>query len=225
MRLDLHCHSKYSNDAALSPAHIARIAKQKNLVVAITDHNTAGAWKEYSLACKELKVPFVLGQEQKVFFDGRLAGELLFYFLNEEIKSHDALVAIDEAREQQAFVSVAHPFEAIRTFHSGKFFGLEEIAKKLDAVEVYNSRCLWAHPNSLASDFAAKKLLGITAGSDAHFAEEIGNAFVELEADSLEFARKLLKKRACTVQGKISPFFVHVKTQLVKRGFLEKETD
>lgn len=225
MILDLHCHSKYSKDAITSPRRIAEIAKQKGLVVALTDHNNARGWSDYKKACKSLGVDFVLGQEQKVFWQGKFAGELLFLFLNGEIKSHDVLESIDEARAQQAFVSVAHPFESVRRTHFGKFLNLDEIVSKIDAIEVYNSRCLVELPNKKAKQFAEQNSLGITAGSDAHFAKEIGNAFVELQASSLEQARSMLKKGKATVHGKLANPIVHFETQLAKFGLIKKETD
>ncbi len=220
MLLDLHCHSKYSPCAISSPRHIAEIARQKGIVVALTDHNTTAGWKDYESNCKRFGIDYILGQEQKVFWENIFAGELLFLFLNEEIKSKQVFEAIDEARAQGALVSVAHPF---RKIPNGKFFGIEKILGKIDAVEVFNARCVSNKPNSLASDFAEKHSLGMTAGSDAHFPGEIGKALVETETDSLEEARKLVEKAKIIVHGKLLNPLVHLKANLAKRGLIKKE--
>ncbi len=225
MLLDLHCHSKYSKDAVTSPKHIAEIAKQKGIVVALTDHNNALSHKAYADACKQLKIPFVLGQEQKVYWGNKFAGELLFYFLNEEIKSRGVLEAIDEARSQGALVSVAHPFDPFRGLLNGKFKNIEKISGKVDAVEAFNSRCFTRAPNNAAKKFALKHSLGMTAGSDAHFPSEIGNALVEVPAASLEEARALIAAGKVKIHGKVSGPLVHLATWLARSGLLKKESD
>ena len=222
MLLDLHCHSRYSEDAVSSPAHIAAIAKRKGIVVALTDHNNANGWRSYEGACRKIGIGFILGQEQKVFWENSYSGELLFLFLNEEIKEKTVFGAIDEARAQGALVSVSHPFRGIP---NGKFSGLEKIAGKVDAIEVFNARCVHARPNNLAMEFAENHSLGKTAGSDSHFPDEIGRAVVEARADSLEGARKLIAKGKLSVRGSLLNPIVHIKANFVKRGWIKKETD
>ena len=40
MNIDCHVHSMYSKDALSKPKSIARAAKEHNIVIALTDHNT-----------------------------------------------------------------------------------------------------------------------------------------------------------------------------------------
>jgi len=56
---------------------------------------------------------------------------------------------------------------------------MDRIAPQIDVVEVFNARNLISS-SELARAFAEKHQLPGTAGSDAHAAYEIGNAWVEM---------------------------------------------
>jgi len=51
----------------------------------------------------------------------------------------------------------------------------------VDAIEVYNSRCMFPGFNRAAKKFAEQHNLAVTVGSDAHAAFEVGRSFLELE--------------------------------------------
>jgi len=62
MYCDLHIHSHYS-DGSYSPAKIVAVAKKKNLVVALTDHNTIDGLPEFIHAAMQYNVTVVPGIE------------------------------------------------------------------------------------------------------------------------------------------------------------------
>ena len=66
-----------------------------------------------------------------------------------------------------------------------------------DALEVFNSRCLLQKCNKMALELARKIGTGITAGSDAHFAREIGRAGIITDSDDL---------RSAIIQGQVGVF-------------------
>ena len=83
-----------------------KLAKQKKLGIAITDHNTCKAWGELKSLAKQYGVPLILGEEIKVFDKGRIIGEILGYFMNHEVEPGHYLEVIDALHAQDAFVSV-----------------------------------------------------------------------------------------------------------------------
>ncbi len=216
MKIDCHIHSFRSGDAINRPKTIIHLAKKKDVDVAITDHNSIRSWKEMTALGRTGKVKVVLGEEIKVFKGQKCVGEILGLFMNDFVKPGNYLEVIDSLREQDALISVAHPFDFLR--HD--FSLIKKEFKKVDCIETFNSRSYSDSFNAKAKAFAEFHSIPQTAGSDAHFPEEIGNAFVEIpKADSLEQARKMLKKGKGISQGKKSSLMVHVKTFFAKKGF------
>lgn len=62
MRCDLHTHSIFS-DGSCTPTEIVKQAKQKNLVVALTDHNTVSGLPEFMSSAEKYGVTAVGGVE------------------------------------------------------------------------------------------------------------------------------------------------------------------
>jgi predicted metal-dependent phosphoesterase TrpH len=76
-------------------------------------------------------------------------GELLAAFVTEEIPARlSPLETIHRLRAQGAFISVSHPFDGHRGW---QLEALLEIAPLVDAVEVFNARCIFARDNQLAA--------------------------------------------------------------------------
>ncbi|MFH1225327.1 MAG: PHP domain-containing protein [Candidatus Diapherotrites archaeon] len=216
MRLDMHVHSKYSHDALTKPETLVARAKKLGIGFALTDHNTGKGWELCERLAQEQGVPFIRGEEINVYHEGRFCGELMGLFMNAPVRKREYADVIDELHAQGALVSVPHPFDTFRA----PFEFLGQCSARIDLVEVLNSRVQNQEFNSAALEFArAHKMPGI-AGSDAHTPEELGNAYVALEASSLEEARRLLVRGKCTCHGKPSGFFVHVQTWLRKRGMM-----
>ncbi|MEM4700286.1 MAG: PHP domain-containing protein, partial [Candidatus Nezhaarchaeales archaeon] len=175
-RLDLHVHSVYSVDARLRPEDIIKEALKRGLDgVAVTDHGTVKG----GLAVRRLSPPGFIaipGVEAKTS-----RGELLILFIEEEVRSRDPLEVIDEAREAGGLVVLPHPFDWMR---GSKLEGLEELVEKVDAIEVFNSRCPLLRLNIRAQRLAKSLNKPSTAGSDAHFSMEVGKAWTVVEANS-----------------------------------------
>lgn len=188
MKYDLHIHSKYSSDGTLSPEEIVKIAIKKGLDgVAITDHNTIqGGLKAKEYETKNFKV--IVGSE--IMTD---RGEIIGLFLEEEIgKSRNFRDAIIDIKDQNGIVIVPHPFDKLR---HGSLLPTDDDAKPIDCIEGFNSRCVFKRYNDNASEFAKRHNLVIAAGSDAHFANEIGNAGIIADNEDIRdaFAKKQLK--------------------------------
>ena len=108
-------------------------------------------------------------------------GEILAAFLTEEVPPGlSPQETIRRLKDQGAFLSVSHPFDRWRS-GGWQEADLLEILPEVDAVEVYNSRCMNPRFNQEARAFAEKHGLAGTVGSDAHAAVELGRSLMLLE--------------------------------------------
>ncbi len=212
MKFDLHLHSMYSHDALTKPSSIVSEAKKKGIVPALTDHNTCKGWDELSHWAKEETVEVILGEEISCYNNGKFCGELVGLFMKHWVAPGEYWEVVQGIKKQGALLMVPHPFDIIRS----RFSLLEKIIDKVDLFEVYNSRTYFNHFNKKALKFAQENDLPMVAGSDAHTPEEIGNAFVEVEADSLEGAKHQLIAGHTKIFGEKATLADHFQTQLAK---------
>ncbi len=218
MNIDLHLHSNYSDDAIIRPETVLKIAKEKDLNIAITDHNTTKAWPLFKTLSKKFQTEVILGEEVTVFKGKRVMGHFIGLFMQEEIKSREYLDVIDEIHSQDALLMVAHPFDSFRT----PCKCLDEIIKEIDLIEAFNARSYLNKFNIMAEEFALKNNLARIAASDAHTPGEIGSAYTFVRADNLEEARGELVKGNTQVFGKKSGLMPHILTQLAQLNLIRE---
>ncbi len=168
MKFETHCHSHYSPDSLNKIEDLIATAKAKKIDrLTITDHNTITG----ALRAKELDPQLIIVGEEIL----TTKGELLAFFVSREIPAGlTPLAAIEILREQDAFISVSHPFDRLR--HGWDLVDLVEIAPLIDAIEVFNARSFTRGVNEKALKFAQSYKLAGTAGSDAHTLKEVGQA-------------------------------------------------
>ncbi len=165
-RYDLHIHSKYSRCSNLRLKTILKIAKKRKLDgIAISDHDTMKG----SLLIRRLNKDkeFEIVPAEEIMTDN---GEILAYYIQEEIKPGSFEDVIDKIREQDGLVVIAHPYAYLRRLRLRK-----KITKKIDGVEGFNGRMVISYLNKKACLLAKRLNVAITGGSDAHFFFEIGN--------------------------------------------------
>ncbi|MGZ7134652.1 MAG: PHP domain-containing protein [Methanobacterium sp.] len=204
MKYDLHTHSKYSVDGFLSPEKIVHVARKRGLSgIAVTDHDTIkGGLETKKFETDDFKV--TIGSEVLTS-----KGEIIGLFLNGEIKSRDYYDVIDEINAQDGIIVVPHPFDLFRKSASLT----EEDYKLINSIEIFNSRCVKNEYNLKAKLFARENNYGVTGGSDAHFANEIGNAGVIIKNDDI---RESILKNDLKVYGRRSTPLNHVLTKILK---------
>lgn len=202
--LDLHVHTNFSFDSLLSPRQAIASAKKAGLNgIAITDHGTiAGV-----LAARELNHDkdflVVIGAEIDTE-DGQLIG----LFLQREIQSKDSLEVVQEIREQGGIVVLPHPCHGHRA--------IDRLLPLVDALEVFNARCT-SGENLKAQELREIHNLPAVAGSDAHWAVEIGLGCYETETTDEEALRQaILSGKGRVIDGNIAPRWVVPLSQLVK---------
>jgi predicted metal-dependent phosphoesterase TrpH len=172
--VEFHCHTIYSKDSLTRPAELVKTCRRKGIDrVVITDHNTiAGARAAQALDPERV----IVGEEIMT-----TRGEILAAFVREEVpKGLTPQETIHRLRDQGAFISVSHPFDRWR---SGGWLepDLLEILSEVDAIEVYNSRCMLPRFNREARRFAELHHLAGTVGSDAHATFELGQSLLLLD--------------------------------------------
>ena len=174
IRVEFHCHTIYSKDSLTTPRSLVETCRRKGIDrVIITDHNTiAGALAAQALDPERV----IVGEEIMT-----TRGEILAAYVTEEVpRGLTPQETIRRLREQGAFISVSHPFDRWRN-GSWREADLLEIAPHVDAIEVYNSRCMLPRFNREARRFAEAHGLAGTVGSDAHAAFELGRSVLVLE--------------------------------------------
>jgi predicted metal-dependent phosphoesterase TrpH len=171
LKADLHIHTEYSMDCSTSLDKIIKRCQGLGInCIAIADHGTAeGALKMQKLA------PFQVIVAEEIL---TTQGEIMGMFLKETIPSGlTPEETINRIRAQGALVNIPHPFEKVRG-SALKDWAIEEIAADIDLIEVLNSRSPFEANTKKARAFAEKYKKPMGAGSDAHTAGEIGNAYV-----------------------------------------------
>jgi predicted metal-dependent phosphoesterase TrpH len=169
IRVEFHCHTIYSKDCLLRIEKLLDICQQKGIDrIVISDHNEiSGALQAQAIDPERV----IVGEEIKTD-----RGELLAAFMKEYVPPGlTPQETIKRLRDQEAFISVSHPFDQVR---SGRWQenDLLEILPLVDAIEVFNARCFSAEDNHRAKEFARKHDIPGTVGSDAHTAFEVGRA-------------------------------------------------
>lgn len=173
-RIDLHTHTWASPDSTTDPRDLIARARDLGLNrVAITDHNTIEAALAAHAVAPDL---IIVGQE----IDTAVGGELIAYFVQEQIPAHlSPAEAVRRLRAQGAVISISHPLDDWRGSAMGEANTLA-IIDQVDALEVFNARCLRAEFNRRAAALAARYNKLTTAGSDAHTVRELGAGYLTL---------------------------------------------
>ena len=172
--VEFHCHTHASKDSLTRPADVIAVARRKGIGrVIITDHNSISGAQEAKAIDPEL---IIIGEEIMT-----TKGEILAAFVTDEIPPYlSPQETIRRLKEQGAFISVSHPFDELR---KGGWMesDLLEILPFVDAIEVYNSRCMLPRFNRRAGLFAQKYSIAGTVGSDAHASFEVGRSLMLLD--------------------------------------------
>jgi hypothetical protein len=207
-QVEFHCHTLYSKDSLMSPRQLVAACGRKGIDrVVVTDHNIiAGARAAQTLDPERV----IVGEEVMT-----TRGELLAAFVSAEVPAGlSPEEAIRRLRQQEAFISVSHPFDSWRP-GGWKLEHLLEIIGLVDAIEVFNSRCGVPLFNRRALEFARRHDLAGTVGSDAHTAFELGRSVLLLEPfTGAAGLRKVIRDGIARTRW--SPPWVHLTSRYAK---------
>ncbi len=207
--IELHSHTIYSQDCLIRLSHLPEICQAKGIdKLAITDHNTAKAALELARLHPMLIIP---GEEIMT-----TQGELLAWYITQEVPAGlTPQATIERLRDQGALIGVSHPFDRYRK-GAWRVEDLVAIVDQVDAIEVFNARCIHNADNVKAYEFATKYGKLMTCGSDAHVPPEFGQAVVRARpfANHAEGLRQALRE-AERVE-RLSGFWVHFTSRYAK---------
>ena len=178
MRIDLHCHSKFSHDSHLEPEALIKEAINKKLDgVCFTEHYSMTA----SFPVEKIKVPdgFFVFRGLEI---STIQGHLLVYGLKNDkwnIWSRnnclDCIEVMDRVHALGGICVPAHPFRGYES--------LGDYVMRIDgfdAIETHNGFNI-EKANRQAVQVARHKHLPSTGGSDCHHSMQVGRAFTVFE--------------------------------------------
>ena len=133
--VDFHTHTIYSTDSLTSPGKLIATARRKGIDrVVVTDHNEIeGAFIARDIDPETIIVGCEIDTTE---------GEILAVFITEAIPPYlPPQEVITRLREQNAFISISHPFDPTRKGR-WRVEALLEILPYIDAIETFNARCM-----------------------------------------------------------------------------------
>lgn len=208
LSVELHVHSSLSYDGRDSVDLILEQAEAIGLdAIAITDHDEIRASLDAVDRADEFGLIGIPGMEIS-----SKAGHVLGLGIDAAIPPGLTFrETIDRIHERDGIAVVPHPFQESRHGVVARI-SLDELAEA-DAIEVYNSRLITGRANRQARRFAIDRGLPMTAGSDAHISEMVGQAITIVEADTDDFGEILnaIADGRTQVRGKRTPWRISFK--------------
>lgn len=205
LKIDLHVHTCYSEDATITLKELVHYAKKSGLDgVAVTDHDTLRGAQKLAKKSELIIIPGLEVETPK----GHILALNITTLIPQKLSIAETVQKIHEAG---GIAVLAHPAAILKT---GLGQGISSTLN-LDAVEVINSSAFPFFLSTYLSQRLTERLtLPQTAGSDAHHAAEIGRAYTLVEAYSNSAnVAEAIRKGKTTPYGK--PFNW---TERVKRG-------
>lgn len=221
LSVELHCHSALSYDGRDPVDLLVEQAAAVGLdALAVTDHDEIAASLDAADLAGEYDLVGIPGMEVT-----SAAGHVLALGVEDVVPAGIPFVeTIERIHAQGGIAVVPHPFQKSRS-GVGPNVSPDELAQA-DAIEVYNSRLLTGRANRRAEKFARDRGLPMTAGSDAHISEMVGQAVTEVNANgrTVEAILSAIREGRTTVIGRRTPWHISfrqaaggVKRRIAKR--------
>jgi len=203
LSVELHVHSALSYDGRDPIDLILEQAAAVDLdAIAITDHDEIDA----SLEAVDLAGEYDLIGIPGIEISSK-AGHILGMGVTEAVPPGLPYgKTLERIHEQGGIAIVPHPFQESRHGVMARITR-EELATA-DSIEVYNSRLLTGRANRQAERFARGHGLPMTAGSDAHISEMVGQAVTRVDAEepTAESILEAITAGQTSVEGKRTPW-------------------
>ena len=202
---ELHCHSSLSYDGRDPVELLLQQAEAVGLdALAVTDHDEIDASLDAAAKAEEYDLVGIPGMEVS-----SAAGHVLALGVEERVPEGLSYHAtLNRIRDLGGIAVVPHPFQESR--HGVLANVSKEALARADAIEVYNSRLLTGRANRQAESFARERGLPMTAGSDAHISEMVGQAVTRIGAEerSVDAILDAIREGRTTVEGKRTPWHI-----------------
>ncbi|MGB9960184.1 MAG: CehA/McbA family metallohydrolase [Candidatus Bathyarchaeales archaeon] len=214
VKIDLHIHTCYSYDGLITPKELVFYARKHGLDgVAITDHNRIDGALKIAKETDFLIIPSIEISSRS----GHIVGLNLTEPVPRDLSVEET---IDRIHELGGLAVACHPRAFLKSSLKGN------VSQKFDAVEVINASAFpFKRSVKQAQKIASSLELAQVAGSDAHYAPEIGFAYTIVEAEpDIEEIVKAIDKGLCQPFGKAIPLRMRLKREIssFKARFLSK---
>ncbi|WP_245900847.1 PHP domain-containing protein [Deinococcus yavapaiensis] len=190
--MDLHCHSEASKDCRTPIHDFPDLLLRRGIAVqAITDHNEIWGAVALRTLVRALslddRLTIIVGEEVSTR-DGEIIGLFLHDRIPAGMSAEDTVRAI---RDQGGLVLLPHGFDPLKR-HRLRPEALERVRDEIDIVESFNARVSNVRYNAEAGEWAAKRDLPASAGSDAHTDDQVGECWVQTPDRSVTTPEDLL---------------------------------
>jgi hypothetical protein len=209
LSVELHTHSERSHDGRDPVELLLEQASAVGLdALAVTDHDAIDA----SLRAAELAPEYGLIGIPAIEITSEV-GHVLGLGIEERVPPGLSFgETIERIHELGGIAVVPHPFQSSRSGVGTKISNGE--LARADAIEIYNSRLLTGRANRKAERFARSRGLPMTAGSDAHISEMVGQAVTRVDTRgerSVEAILSGIREGRTSVDGKRTPWRISLR--------------
>lgn len=177
IRLETHCHTKYSKDSMLPFSLLYLKCRVCHINwIAITEHNNVLGAMEFKKYCakKKNRVHVIVGSEIMTS-----EGEVIGLFLKEEIPSGlSCKETIHLIHKQGGIVYVPHPYDEKRAKTVLHEDCIRDNASDIDCIECYNGRNVSDFYEMKQTEIVKKYGLQAVIGSDAHTIWEVARNYM-----------------------------------------------
>lgn len=194
---------------------VADAAKRKGLQgLAITDHDLPLKESDALRLSSELGLLVIPGVELST-----PAGHLIILNPKREFGGLSLRAVAEAARRDGSTVIIPHPMDPLS--HGIGFSEASSLIPYSPLIETINASTLGRY-NSRAKDFASRNSLPMVAGSDAHLADAVGDAFTVVDSPSCDMASVIcsISSGKTIPSGKRTSAFTAAKTvctRLIRR--------
>lgn len=206
LAVELHTHTHASHDGRDGVDLVLQQASAVGLdAIAITDHDVIEASLEAVEKAPSYDLIGIPGLEIST-----IAGHVIALGVTERVPSALSYgETLSRIRDQGGIAVIPHPFQPSRSGIAPNVTR-DELATA-DAIEVYNSRLITGRANRKAEAFARSRGLPMTAGSDAHISEMVGQAVTLIDsnpAEGVEGILEAIRAGRTVVDGKRTPWHI-----------------
>ena len=214
VKIDLHVHTRYSYDGITTSKELVFYARKRGLDgVAVTDHNRIDGALKMAKETSFLIIPSI----EISSLNGHIVGLNLKELVPKNLSVEET---IDRIHELGGLAVACHPKAFLKSSLKGS------ISQKFDAIEVINASAFpFKRSVKQAQKIASSLGLAQVAGSDAHYAPEIGSAYTFVEAElECEKILKAISKGLCQPFGRAIPLTMRVNREIlsVKYRYLSR---
>jgi len=215
VKIDLHIHTCYSYDGLIKPEELVFYARKAGLNgIAITDHDRIDVALKMA---KEVNDFLIIPGIEVSSLNGHIIGLNIQEPVSKNLSVEET---VDKIHALGGLAIACHP-KAVLKASLG-----QRTSRKFDAVEVVNASAFpFKRSVKKAREIAINLGLPQVAGSDAHYAPEIGLAYTLVEAElDIDDVVEAISKGLCEPVGEAIPLTTRLKRELlsIKSNFSSK---